>query len=127
MREQVERRLREHVRRAQMFLGVGLTVLVMFLTLAELTSSLPTGHLREILREGLVITGWVCDVAPTRHTALPAGRASRTVNEEGLQDLIEEAITIETPFAHVRGLLATISPRTGARRRVRRRFGTREA
>lgn len=57
--EQVERRLREHVRRGQMFLGVGLTVLVIFLTLAELTSSLPTGHLREILREGLVITGWV--------------------------------------------------------------------
>ena len=57
--EQVERRLREHVRRGQMILGVGLTVLVVFLTLAELTSSLPTGPLREILREGLVITGWV--------------------------------------------------------------------
>jgi hypothetical protein len=57
--EQVERRLREHVRRGQMILGVGLTVLVVFLTLAELTLSLPTGHLREILRAGLVITGWV--------------------------------------------------------------------
>lgn len=57
--EQIERRLREHVRRGQMILGVGLTVLVVFLTLAELTLSLPTGHLREILREGLVITGWV--------------------------------------------------------------------
>jgi hypothetical protein len=57
--EQVERRLREHVRRGQMILGVGLTVLVVFLTLAELTLSLPGGHLREILREGLVITGWV--------------------------------------------------------------------
>jgi Hexameric tyrosine-coordinated heme protein (HTHP) len=57
--EQVERRLREHVRRGQMILGVGVTVLVVFLTLAELTSSLPTGPLREILREGLVITGWV--------------------------------------------------------------------
>ncbi|MEQ1912069.1 MAG: hypothetical protein ABMA15_24830 [Vicinamibacterales bacterium] len=57
--EQVERRLREHVRRGQMILGVGLTVLVVFLTLAGLTSSLPTGPLREILREGLVITGWV--------------------------------------------------------------------
>jgi len=42
-----------------MILGVGLTVLVVFLTLAELTSSLPTGPLREVLREGLVITGWV--------------------------------------------------------------------
>jgi len=57
--EQVERRLREHVRRGQMILGVGLTVLVVFLTLAELSLSLPTGPLREILREGLVITGWV--------------------------------------------------------------------
>lgn len=57
--QQVDRRLREHVRRGQMILGVGLTVLVLFLTLAELTSSLPRGPLREILREGLVITGWV--------------------------------------------------------------------
>ena len=57
--ERLERRLREHVRRGQMFLGVGLTVLVVFLTLAELTVSLPAGPLREILREGLVITGWV--------------------------------------------------------------------
>ena len=58
-REQIERRLREHVRRGQMFLGVGLAVLVVFLTLAELTLSLPSGPLRDILREGLVITGWV--------------------------------------------------------------------
>ena len=58
-REQMERRLREHVRRGQMILGVGLTVLVVFLTLAELTASLPSGPLREILREGFVITGWV--------------------------------------------------------------------
>jgi hypothetical protein len=57
--EQVERRLREHVRRGQMILGVGLTVLVVFLTLAELTVTLAAGPLREILREGLVITGWV--------------------------------------------------------------------
>jgi hypothetical protein len=57
--EQVERRLREHVRRGQMFLAVGLTVLVLFLTLAELTASLPAGPLQQILREGLVITGWV--------------------------------------------------------------------
>jgi hypothetical protein len=57
--EQVERRLREHVRRGQMILTVGLTVLVAFLTLAQFTLSLPAGHLREILREGLVITGWV--------------------------------------------------------------------
>ena len=58
-REQVDRRLREHVRRGQLFLGVGLSVLVVFLTLAELTMSLPSGPLRDIFREGLVITGWV--------------------------------------------------------------------
>ena len=57
--EQVERRLREHVRRSQMILGVGLTVLVAFLILAEFALSLPAGHAREILREGFVITGWV--------------------------------------------------------------------
>ena len=32
---------------------------MVFLTLAELASSLPLGHAREIVREGLVITGWV--------------------------------------------------------------------
>ena len=58
-REQIARRLREHVRRGHMILGVGLTVLFIFLMLAELTASLPSGHLRGILREGLVITGWV--------------------------------------------------------------------
>ena len=42
-----------------MILGVGLTALVVFLTLADLTRSLPTGHLQEVLHEGLVITGWV--------------------------------------------------------------------
>jgi hypothetical protein len=57
--EQVERRLREHLRRGQMTLGVGLIVLVLFLTLAQLTVSLTAGPVREILREGLVITGWV--------------------------------------------------------------------
>lgn len=57
--EQIERRLREHVRRGQMTLAVGLAVLVVFLSLAELTASLPASPLREILREGLVITGWV--------------------------------------------------------------------
>jgi hypothetical protein len=34
-------------------------VLVMCLTLAALTVSLPAGPLRRIVREGLVITGWV--------------------------------------------------------------------
>ena len=57
--QQIQRRFREHIRRGEMSLVVGLTMLVAFLTLAELTRSLPSGPLREILREGLVITGWV--------------------------------------------------------------------
>jgi len=57
--DQIRRRLGEHVRRGRMFLSIGLAMLVVFLTLAELTVSLPSGPLREILREGLVITGWV--------------------------------------------------------------------
>ncbi|MEQ1574929.1 MAG: hypothetical protein ABL993_11860, partial [Vicinamibacterales bacterium] len=42
-RTQMERQLREHARRGQLFLGVGLVVLVVFLTLAGLTASLPSG------------------------------------------------------------------------------------
>lgn len=57
--QQVERRIREHLRRGQMTLGVGVAALMLFLTLAQLTASLAAGPLREILREGLVITGWV--------------------------------------------------------------------
>ncbi len=58
-REQIDRRLVDYVRRARLFLGVGLTALVVFLSLAGLTASLTPGPWREILREGLVITGWV--------------------------------------------------------------------
>jgi hypothetical protein len=57
--DRLRRRIREHVRQGQMALLVGLAVLVVFLTLAELTLMVPTGHVRQILREGLVITGWV--------------------------------------------------------------------
>ncbi len=55
----LDRKLRQHFRRGQLFLLVGLTVLVAFLTLAELTSAMPPGHVRQVFREGLVITGWV--------------------------------------------------------------------
>jgi hypothetical protein len=58
-RRQIERRLREHVRRGQLVLLLGVTVLVVFLTLAQWMASLPTTPLRAVLREGLVITGWV--------------------------------------------------------------------
>jgi hypothetical protein len=58
-REQVERRLHEHVRRGRTILAVGFTVLFVFLTLAELVASLPDWPTLGILREGFVIIGWV--------------------------------------------------------------------
>lgn len=58
-RELVERRLREHVRRGRTILAVGVTILVVFLSLAEFVASLAEGPLSTILREGFVITGWV--------------------------------------------------------------------
>ncbi len=57
--QRLDRRIRAHLRRGQLSLLVGLGVLVVFLTLAELTSVLAVGPGRQILREGLVITGWV--------------------------------------------------------------------
>ena len=57
--EKLQRRIREHVRQGQLTLVVGLTVLIAFLSLAEFSLLLPAGHLRQILREGLVITAWV--------------------------------------------------------------------
>src|SRR5688572_19736254 len=44
--EQIKRRIREHMRRGHVSLAVGLTVLVVFLTFAELIGSLPPGPLR---------------------------------------------------------------------------------
>lgn len=57
--DRLRRRIREHVRQGQMALLLGLALLVVFLMLAELTLMVPSGHVRQILREGLVITGWV--------------------------------------------------------------------
>lgn len=57
--QRLGRQIREHIRRGQLFLLLGVTVLVLFLTLAELTTAMPQGHVRQILREGLVITAWV--------------------------------------------------------------------
>ncbi|MGE0393635.1 MAG: hypothetical protein AB7I25_11790 [Vicinamibacterales bacterium] len=57
--EQLTRRLADHNRRGRRFLAVGVTALAVFLTLAELTRTLPVSTFRDILREGLVITGWV--------------------------------------------------------------------
>jgi len=58
-REQVNRRLRQQRRFGHVALAVGLSVLIALLTLAEVAQRLPIGHARDILREGLVITGWV--------------------------------------------------------------------
>jgi len=58
-REQVKRRLRQQRQFGHVALAAGLSVLVALLTAAELTRQLPAGHAREILREGLVIGGWV--------------------------------------------------------------------
>lgn len=55
----LDRQIRQHIRRGQGFLLVGAIVLVLFLTLAELTTAMPQGRVRQILREGLVITAWV--------------------------------------------------------------------
>ena len=57
--ETINRRIREHLRHGYFTLLVGLAVLVVFLTLAELTILLSVTHVRQIVREGLVITGWV--------------------------------------------------------------------
>lgn len=58
-RDQVSRRLRQQRRFGRVALAVGLGILVLLLTVAELVSELSTGSLGRILREGLVITGWV--------------------------------------------------------------------
>lgn len=58
-RQQVSRRLGEQLRRGRTFLAIGLAVLTVFLSASELALGLPAGPAREILREGLVITGWV--------------------------------------------------------------------
>jgi hypothetical protein len=43
----------------QITLVAGLAMLALFLTLAELATMLANLHVRQILREGLVIIGWV--------------------------------------------------------------------
>jgi hypothetical protein len=58
-RVQIGRRLRQHVRRGRTALGVGLVVLVACLALAQLAVATLDGPVRDVIREGLVITGWV--------------------------------------------------------------------
>ncbi len=51
--------LTRHLRRSYLAFAVGLVTLAALLTLAEFTSVLHEGHVRQIVREGLVISGWV--------------------------------------------------------------------
>ncbi len=57
--ERLRRRLRQLVRQGQLALLVGIGALVALLSLAELALMIPAVHVRQIVREGLVITGWV--------------------------------------------------------------------
>lgn len=57
--ERANQRLSQQRRFGRVALAAGLTVLVVFLTLAEIGKAYQTGHGGEIVREGLVITGWV--------------------------------------------------------------------
>ncbi len=57
--EKLRRRTREHVRLGEITLGIALVALTAFLALAEMTKFLPDGAVRQILREGLLIIGWV--------------------------------------------------------------------
>jgi hypothetical protein len=57
--EKSERALREHLRRAQLALVVGLLALALFLGASRLAGLLSEGAVRAILEEGLTITGWV--------------------------------------------------------------------
>ncbi len=55
----IRREIRKHVRRAQFALVLGLAVLVVFVSLGEVVTSTNKGHVGQVVREGLVITGWV--------------------------------------------------------------------
>ena len=58
-RAQVARRLHQHVRRGRVALGIGLLILVGSLALAQVAMALLHAAVRDVIREGLVITGWV--------------------------------------------------------------------
>lgn len=58
--ERAQARLTTHWQRTRYLFAAGVSVLVIFLALAEVVSPLlAEGPLRQISREGLVITGWV--------------------------------------------------------------------
>lgn len=56
----LDRRIRRHYRIGQLSLALGLTVLIVFLFLAEHSRVLlPPGHVTDILAQGLTVVGWV--------------------------------------------------------------------
>lgn len=57
--QRAARDLRAEATRRRLFLAAGIALLATFLLLAELTRWLAPGAVREVLREGCVITGWV--------------------------------------------------------------------
>ena len=78
----LERRIRQHLRLGQITLLGGFAMLVVLLTLAEVATMLPYPHARQILREGLVIIGWVAIWRPLEFLLYdwwPRGRQRRLV------------------------------------------------
>lgn len=59
-RDLVQRKLSANFRHGQVLAVLGIAVLALFLTLAELSqNALPEGTLRRLVHEGFTITGWV--------------------------------------------------------------------
>jgi hypothetical protein len=58
-RDLMTRKIADNFRHGRLLAVVGVAILALFLTFAELSSHLPLGAVRPVLREGLVITGWV--------------------------------------------------------------------
>jgi hypothetical protein len=58
-RQRQRRKVRDVLAQGRRSLAIGVGALTVLLSLAELTTLLPGSHLSQILREGLVIIGWV--------------------------------------------------------------------
>lgn len=58
-RDSVTAKIRDNFRNGRSLAILGVVVLALFLTLAELTAKLPLGPAKDIVGEGLTIMGWV--------------------------------------------------------------------